>query len=215
MSCAVVLSKLHMESTIYFSLDVLMQHWLVNNLFGLAFAVNAIELIRLNTVSTAAILLGGLFVYDVFWVFGTEVMVSVAKNFEAPIKRTFALLSQLHWLGSYHQLIMSDISLCNPLLQWCFHKTCWAPACSATTRRWRCSASATSSCPAFWSRSCCASTCAPDTDARTTSGPPSGRTSRASSPPSPSCISSSTRRLQLFAVSRSFPLLNRSYYTVE
>jgi minor histocompatibility antigen H13 len=65
------------------------KHWLVNNLFGLAFAVNAIELIRLNTVSTAAILLGGLFVYDVFWVFGTEVMVSVAKNFEAPIKLVF------------------------------------------------------------------------------------------------------------------------------
>lgn len=58
----------------------------MNNAFGLAFAINAIELIRLNTVGTAAILLGGLFVYDIFWVFGTEVMVSVAKNFEAPIK---------------------------------------------------------------------------------------------------------------------------------
>jgi hypothetical protein len=32
------------------------------------------------------ILLSGLFFYDIFWVFGTEVMVSVAKNFDAPIK---------------------------------------------------------------------------------------------------------------------------------
>jgi minor histocompatibility antigen H13 len=32
------------------------------------------------------ILLSGLFLYDIFWVFGTEVMVSVAKNFDAPIK---------------------------------------------------------------------------------------------------------------------------------
>ena len=28
----------------------------------------------------------GLFVYDVFWVFFTPVMVSVAKSFDAPIK---------------------------------------------------------------------------------------------------------------------------------
>ena len=27
--------------------------------------------------------------YDVFWVFGTEVMVTVAKNFDAPIKLLF------------------------------------------------------------------------------------------------------------------------------
>ena len=29
-----------------------------------------------------AILLAGLFVYDVFWVFGTDVMVTVAKSFQ-------------------------------------------------------------------------------------------------------------------------------------
>lgn len=31
----------------------------------------------------------GLFVYDVFWVFGTDVMVSVATKFDAPIKLIF------------------------------------------------------------------------------------------------------------------------------
>ncbi|AQK67870.1 Signal peptide peptidase [Zea mays] len=36
-----------------------------------------------------AILLGGLFVYDIFWVFFTPVMVSVAKSFDAPIKLLF------------------------------------------------------------------------------------------------------------------------------
>ena len=44
------------------------QHWIANNLFGLAFALNGVELLHLNTVSTGCILLGGLFVYDVFWV---------------------------------------------------------------------------------------------------------------------------------------------------
>ena len=31
----------------------------------------------------------GLFFYDIFWVFGTEVMVSVATQFDAPIKLLF------------------------------------------------------------------------------------------------------------------------------
>ena len=31
----------------------------------------------------------GLFVYDVFWVFCTPVMVTVAKSFDAPIKLLF------------------------------------------------------------------------------------------------------------------------------
>lgn len=47
------------------------QHWVANNLFGLAFALNGVELLHLNNVSTGCILLGGLFVYDVFWVSNT------------------------------------------------------------------------------------------------------------------------------------------------
>ncbi|XP_041356738.1 minor histocompatibility antigen H13-like [Gigantopelta aegis] len=65
------------------------KHWIANNLFGLAFAVNGVELLSLNRISTGCILLGGLFVYDIFWVFGTNVMVTVAKSFEAPIKLVF------------------------------------------------------------------------------------------------------------------------------
>ncbi|RXN05993.1 minor histocompatibility antigen H13 isoform X2 [Labeo rohita] len=68
---------------------ILKKHWIANNLFGLAFALNGVELLHLNNVSTGCILLGGLFVYDVFWVFGTNVMVTVAKSFEAPIKLVF------------------------------------------------------------------------------------------------------------------------------
>ncbi|XP_052776802.1 minor histocompatibility antigen H13-like [Mya arenaria] len=65
------------------------KHWVANNLFGLAFAVNGIEFLSLNSITTGCILLGGLFIYDVFWVFGTNVMVTVAKSFEAPIKLVF------------------------------------------------------------------------------------------------------------------------------
>jgi len=67
----------------------LKKHWVANNLFGLAFAINGVELLHLNKVVTGCILLGGLFFYDIFWVFGTNVMVTVAKSFEAPIKLVF------------------------------------------------------------------------------------------------------------------------------
>ncbi|KAI1291097.1 Minor histocompatibility antigen H13 [Halotydeus destructor] len=68
---------------------LLKKHWIANNIFGIAFAVNGVELLHLNSVTTGCILLGGLFFYDVFWVFGTDVMVTVAKSFEAPIKLVF------------------------------------------------------------------------------------------------------------------------------
>ena len=65
------------------------KHWILNNVLGLAFSVQGIALLSLGSYKNGAILLGGLFIYDVFWVFGTDVMVSVAKSFDAPIKLTF------------------------------------------------------------------------------------------------------------------------------
>jgi minor histocompatibility antigen H13 len=59
---------------------IIQKHWIANNLFGIAFAINAVELLHLNNIVTGFILLGGLFVYDIFWVFGTNVMVTVAKS---------------------------------------------------------------------------------------------------------------------------------------
>jgi len=64
-------------------------HWTSNNAFGIAFSLQAIELISLGSYFNGFILLSGLFVYDIFWVFGTDVMVTVAKSFDAPIKLLF------------------------------------------------------------------------------------------------------------------------------
>mmetsp|Transcript_90895 Transcript_90895/g.157700 ORF Transcript_90895/g.157700 Transcript_90895/m.157700 type:complete len:352 (-) Transcript_90895:148-1203(-) len=68
---------------------VLTKHWTLNNLIGLCFAVSGIEFLGLPSFKVGAILLCGLFFYDIFWVFGTEVMVSVATQFDAPIKLLF------------------------------------------------------------------------------------------------------------------------------
>ena len=68
------------------------KYWLLNNLLGIAFALQGISAVSLGSFSVSATLLVGLFFYDIFWVFGTDkmlvgesVMVTVAKNLEAPI----------------------------------------------------------------------------------------------------------------------------------
>ena len=62
------------------------KNWIANNVLGIAFAIEAISYVNLGSYKTGAILLVGLFAYDIFWVFGTPVMVSVVKGFNAPIK---------------------------------------------------------------------------------------------------------------------------------
>ncbi|CAH1365624.1 hypothetical protein MTP99_001881 [Tenebrio molitor] len=90
---------------------LIQKHWIANNLFGLAFAVNAVELLHLNNVITGCILLCGLFFYDIFWVFGTDVMVTVAKSFEAPIKLVFPqdLLQNGFAANNFAMLGLGDI----------------------------------------------------------------------------------------------------------
>eukprot|EP01080_Neovahlkampfia_damariscottae_P010974 gene10974-3681_t len=68
---------------VYFYFD---KNWIANNIFGEAFSVISIELLSLGSFKIAFILLWGLFFYDIFWVFGTDVMETVAKSFEGPIK---------------------------------------------------------------------------------------------------------------------------------
>lgn len=87
------------------------KHWVANNAFGLAFALNGIELLPVNTLKIGCILLCGLFFYDVFWVFGTDVMVSVAKKFDAPIKILFPqdFLVSGFWGKNFAMLGLGDI----------------------------------------------------------------------------------------------------------
>ena len=98
---------------------ILKKHWLANDLLGMAFAINGVELLHLNNVVTGCILLGGLFFYDIFWVFGTDVMVTVAKSFEAPIKLVFpkVLLFKL-WFDR------------NLMFRICWRTDRWAPPTS-------------------------------------------------------------------------------------
>jgi len=52
------------------------KHWTMNNILGICFCLKGIESFSLGTYKIGAILLVGLFFYDIFWVFGRFIMSS-------------------------------------------------------------------------------------------------------------------------------------------
>eukprot|EP00978_Attheya_sp_CCMP212_P049130 scaffold620718_cov51-Attheya_sp.AAC.1 len=73
-------------TAIYWAPVAMTQKFLVSNVIAWALAMTSLGAISLGSFQTAAILLGGLFFYDIFWVFGTDVMMTVALKVEAPVK---------------------------------------------------------------------------------------------------------------------------------
>lgn len=61
-------------------------HWTLNNMLAIAIAIRTISTVRISKFSTTFILLFLLLVYDIVWVFGTDVMMIVAHKFDVPIK---------------------------------------------------------------------------------------------------------------------------------
>ncbi|KAI0745709.1 signal peptide peptidase-domain-containing protein [Earliella scabrosa] len=59
---------------------------LLTDILALSFSHNALSLLKLDSFKTGCVLLSGLFLYDIWWVFGTEVMVKVATSLDVPIK---------------------------------------------------------------------------------------------------------------------------------
>lgn len=58
----------------------------LTNILALALSHNALSMMKLDSFRTGCILLSGLFIYDIGWVFGTKVMVEVATSLDVPIK---------------------------------------------------------------------------------------------------------------------------------
>lgn len=88
------------------------RHWISNDLIGIAFSIYGIENLHLASFKAGVLLLSGLFFYDVFWVFGTDVMTTVAKTIDAPILLQFPQdLLRNGWLDAtkYGMLGLGDI----------------------------------------------------------------------------------------------------------
>jgi minor histocompatibility antigen H13 len=56
------------------------KYWLLNNLFGLFFTINAVKSANIKSFVIAVPTLWLLFFYDMYWVYHSDVMVTVAKN---------------------------------------------------------------------------------------------------------------------------------------
>ncbi|KAK9355219.1 signal peptide peptidase-domain-containing protein [Lipomyces doorenjongii] len=106
------------------------QNWLLGNILGASFAFSSIQILMIDSFKTGYIMLSGLFVYDIFFVFGTDVMVTVATSLTVPIKLTAprpATASSPR--GSNAMLGLGDIivpaiflSLCLRFDLWNFHR---------------------------------------------------------------------------------------------
>ncbi|CBZ54674.1 putative signal peptide peptidase domain-containing protein [Neospora caninum Liverpool] len=80
------IEDLKRASGVYLELRFFSRSWSVS---GRTSPARAISLVSVGNFTVATILLSGLFIYDIFWVFGTDVMVTVAKSFEGPAKLIF------------------------------------------------------------------------------------------------------------------------------
>ena len=74
---------------IYWTPVALEQKFLVSNFIAWSLGMVSLGAISLGSYQTAAIFLAGLFCYDAFFVFGTDIMLTVATKVEAPVKFLF------------------------------------------------------------------------------------------------------------------------------
>eukprot|EP00903_Cladosiphon_okamuranus_P015741 g14529.t1 len=106
---AVLLSAIS-AAFVYINPDVgLSAKFLIPNVFAWCIGMQSIGLISISSFPAAAILLAGLFCYDIFWVFGTEVMMTVATRIEAPVKFLFPALTDPSKQYPFSVLGLGDI----------------------------------------------------------------------------------------------------------
>ncbi|KAF1827932.1 uncharacterized protein K489DRAFT_310948 [Dissoconium aciculare CBS 342.82] len=71
------------------SANTVVKAWYLTNLQGFAVSYGALQLMSPTSFGTGSLILSALFVYDVWAVFFTPLMVTVAKNLDVPIKLVF------------------------------------------------------------------------------------------------------------------------------
>jgi minor histocompatibility antigen H13 len=76
-----------LATLVYFNL--VDKTWYLTNLLGFSFAYGSIQVISPTTFATGSAILVGLFFYDIYMVFFTPLMVTVASSLDVPIKLMF------------------------------------------------------------------------------------------------------------------------------
>ncbi|KAG8850043.1 hypothetical protein FRB91_009395 [Serendipita sp. 411] len=89
-------------------------HTVLTDVMALSLSHSALASIKLDSLLTGVVLLSGLFIYDIWWVFGSKpvfgssVMVTVAQGLDAPIKILFPK-SKFLQSNQYTMLGLGDI----------------------------------------------------------------------------------------------------------
>lgn len=78
---------LALAATLYFNLVA--KPWWLTNILGYSFAYASLQLMSPTTFSTGSLILAALFVYDIYFVFYTPLMVTVATKLDIPAKMLF------------------------------------------------------------------------------------------------------------------------------
>ncbi|KAJ3724448.1 peptidase A22B, signal peptide peptidase [Lentinula raphanica] len=82
---------------------------LLTDVLSMSFCHNALSLLKVDSFKTGTALLSGLFVYDIWWVFGTPVMVEVATKLDVPIKLLWPKSIHLSDSSGYTLLGLGDV----------------------------------------------------------------------------------------------------------
>ncbi|KAJ3268793.1 hypothetical protein HDV01_002279 [Terramyces sp. JEL0728] len=99
------------------------RNWILSNIIAESLAIFCLEMMKLNTFKTGMVLLALLFFYDIYWVFGSQatfgdnVMVTVAKSLDIPIKLLFprtlpeSISEFVFYNGQFSLLGLGDIAI--------------------------------------------------------------------------------------------------------
>lgn len=88
-------------------------HWTLNNILGICFSIVGIMYMKVSNYRILLVLLWLLFFYDILMVFKSDMMVTVAKNLDAPIKLILPYKDKSSMIG------LGDIVLPGILVAWC------------------------------------------------------------------------------------------------
>lgn len=87
------------------------KHYYLNNVFGIFFSLIGIESFMVGSTSVGVLLLSLLFFYDIYFVFFTPIMVSVATNLDGPIKLMFPKIFDWETKKDFNMIGLGDIVL--------------------------------------------------------------------------------------------------------
>lgn len=89
---------------------ILTKSWIFNNLLAISFTIYFLNKLLMTNFKNAVVYLIGMLMYDIFWVFGSDVMVTVATQLDLPIKLLFPQNPNIS-PGKYYMIGIGDIAL--------------------------------------------------------------------------------------------------------